>query len=135
MARNGRQGDLVIRSYPCDMGALRSTRLVKDVDYGFIKGIGKILHIGEGRNHFHVLDGDVEITESTAHGAFLQTAEPKGITTWILNVKSDKATMKHVDAGGVATEDHAPIELDKGTYRVTNQRQADPVTTPVRAID
>lgn len=128
-----RQGDLVIARIGYNIEALKAAGLVKEATKGSIEGVGKVIHIGEGRNHFHCIDGDVEVLEATNSEEFVDGN--KGITAWVLNVKSDEANLRHVDSGGVATEDHKDVKVTKGTHRVTTQRQADPSTVPVRVID
>lgn len=72
---------------------------------------GFVLAEGEATGHAHVIEEEIELYEKNG----------------VLYIKTDKpVTVKH--------EEHRPITLDKGTYRVNIVREYDPFEEEVRAV-
>lgn len=86
---------------------------------------------GEGRNHGHFIEGD-DIVISKALDDEL--SEGGGIITHYLYVKS-KADLEHllIDSGKW-TQEHNPITIPPGKYRVIKQREYNPYSKAIRAV-
>ncbi|MFZ1105999.1 MAG: hypothetical protein WAN86_24580 [Hyphomicrobiaceae bacterium] len=89
--------------------AAASGELVQSVDEG-----AAIIAEGEATGHRHRLLGEVTMYRDDA----LARDIPSGLYVAHVEVRSQTARLEH--------EEHAPITLDKGTYRVRRQRQLEP---------
>lgn len=81
-----------------------------------------VLALGETTGHAHAFyDGGVTLLRrpSTNRDALEQNSIPMETVEQWIEIARDKAVLKH--------EEHAPIELPKGKYRVVRQREFDPV--------
>ncbi len=84
----------------------------------------RLLAEGEGHNHGHVIDGDVEV---------FRNGDDRFHTHYV-EVKTE-AMLKHVliDRGSW-TGEHTDIVVPPGTYRVIKQREYDPYEQKVREV-
>lgn len=86
---------------------------------------------GEGRNHGHFIIGS-ELTIMEARSGEL--TEGGGIITQYLDLKK-KAELRHllIDSGAW-TNEHDPILIPPGKYRVIKQREYNPYSKAIRAV-
>jgi hypothetical protein len=85
----------------------------------------RLLAEGEGRNHGHVIEGEVDIYEY----------QDERSTTHFLDVKST-SVLKHllIDRGDW-TGEHVDIVVPPGIYRVIRQREYDPYEQRIREVN
>lgn len=84
----------------------------------------RLLAEGEGHNHGHMIEGDVEVYR-TYDDVF---------TTHYVKVNQE-ARLKHVLIDqGVWTGEHTDIPVSPGTYKVVKQREYDPYEQKVREV-
>jgi hypothetical protein len=72
---------------------------------------------GEKAGHYHSVIGSVTLFRDDA----LAREIPPGLYALHLKVHSDRARLRH--------DEHAPIALRRGTYRLRRQRQLEPTDT------
>lgn len=98
---------------------------VDSIQSSFKKSNTRLLAEGEGQNHGHIVEGELEVFE----------AEMSGEKEFMLDVKKD-AKLKHllIDSG-VWTGEHHDIEIAPGKYRVVRQREYDPYADAVRRLN
>ena len=106
MTRLCAQGDILIERVEDAAGARPA---IRSVDAGAV-----ILAEGEATGHHHRLLGSVTMYRDDA----LARDIPPGLYVAHVEVTSPTARLEH--------EEHAPIVLDEGTYRVRRQRQLEP---------
>ena len=106
MTRLCAQGDILIERVE-DNATARPA--IRSVDAGAV-----ILAEGEATGHHHRLLGSVTMYRDDA----LARDIPPGLYVAHVEVTSPTARLEH--------EEHAPIVLDEGTYRVRRQRQLEP---------
>lgn len=102
--------------------------LLIKVDLADIRGTktnSRLLAEGEGRNHGHIIEGDVEVYE----------LQDQSNTSHFLAVNED-AILKHllIDSGEW-TGEHTDITVPPGTYRVIRQREYDPYEQRIREVN
>jgi hypothetical protein len=100
------QGDILIERVD---EAAPSGRIMQTVHDGPV-----ILAEGEATGHHHRLLGSATMYRDDA----IAREIPSGLYVAHVEVRSPTARLVH--------EEHAPITLDKGTYRVRRQRQLEP---------
>ncbi|MEM9050691.1 MAG: hypothetical protein AAGC47_01460 [Bacteroidota bacterium] len=86
---------------------------------------------GEGRNHGHFIKGDsIQILAAEEK----ELTEGGGIITQYLDLESE-AELEHllIDSGQW-TQEHAPIIIPPGKYRVIKQREFNPYSKAIRAV-
>jgi len=86
---------------------------------------------GEGRNHGHFISGtSLDISEAEEG----ELTEGGGIITQYLEVR-EEAELKHllIDSQ-IWTQEHAPILIPPGKYRVIKQREFNPYARAIRAV-
>ena len=111
MKKQFRQGDVLIEKID---HTPKGKKLNKDNKF--------LLVIGEGRNHGHFIEGDVDVLEKSDENHEFE-----------LTVNED-AQLKHllIDSGIVA--DHAPITIPKGNYRVIRQVEYNPYLKEIQKV-
>ena len=84
----------------------------------------RLLAEGEGHNHGHYIEGEVQVYEKPG----------REIPEHFLEVEG-KAVLRHllIDSGAW-TGEHTDIEIDPGRYRVIRQREYDPYADAIRII-
>ncbi|MFT6174621.1 MAG: hypothetical protein ACJAQ4_001054 [Cryomorphaceae bacterium] len=86
---------------------------------------------GEGLNHGHFIKGEaVEILNAEEN----ELTGGGGLVTQYLDLKTE-ATLEHllIDSGEW-TQEHAPIIIPPGKYRVIKQREFNPYSRAIRAV-
>lgn len=79
-----------------------------------------VLALGETTGHAHAFyDGGVTLLRRPNTRGLDQNEIPMETVEQWIEVAREKAVLKH--------EEHAPIELPKGKYRVVRQREFDPI--------
>jgi hypothetical protein len=106
MIRLCAQGDILIERVDDDV---RSDAILRSVRDGPV-----IIAEGEATGHHHRLLGSVAMYRDDAIARDI----PRGLYIAHVEVRSPTARLVH--------EEHAPILLEKGTYRVRRQRQLEP---------
>ena len=86
-----------------------------------LDGIAMVLAEGEETGHRHAIRERVTLF----HDEALATDIPNGLYIGHVNVTSDYARVTH--------EEHAPVTLPRGTYRVRRQRELGPLDARVLA--
>jgi hypothetical protein len=107
MSRLCAQGDILIERVEDTDAASR--QVIACVDTGAVT-----IAEGEVTGHHHRLLGSIAMYRDDA----LARDIPPGLYVAHVEVRSSTARLEH--------EEHAPILLDKGTYRVRRQRQLEP---------
>jgi hypothetical protein len=100
------QGDILIERVE---DAMASGHVVQSVHNGPV-----VIAEGEATGHHHRLVGSVTMYRDDAIARDI----PRELYVAHVTVRSPSARLVH--------EEHAPITLDKGTYRVRRQRQLEP---------
>lgn len=106
MTRLCAQGDILIERVA---DAAVSGQVIEFIDEG-----AAIIAKGEATGHHHRLLGSVTMYRDDA----LAREIPSGLYLAHVKVRGHTARLEH--------EEHAPIMLDKGTYRIRRQRQLEP---------
>jgi hypothetical protein len=106
MVRLCAQGDILIERVDA---APVSGRVIRSIDNG-----SAIIAEGEATGHHHRILGSVTLYRDEA----LAREIPSGLYVGHVHVSSPTARLEH--------EEHAPITLEQGTYRVRRQRQLEP---------
>lgn len=75
---------------------------------------------GEGRNHGHFIEGDVDVMECTDH-------------EFELSVK-EKAHLKHLLIDSGIKAEHNTISIPPGNYRVIQQREYNPYEKEIQKV-
>lgn len=86
---------------------------------------------GEGRNHGHFIKGNaVEILNAESN----ELTSGGGLVTQYLNI-AEEASLEHllIDSGEW-TQEHNPILIPPGKYRVIKQREYNPYSKAIRAV-
>jgi len=86
---------------------------------------------GEGRNHGHFIKGDaVDILKAEDS----ETTSGGGLVTQYIDVR-EEAVLEHllIDSGEW-TQEHNPIAIPPGKYRVIKQREFNPYSKAIRAV-
>jgi hypothetical protein len=86
---------------------------------------------GEGRNHGHFIKGDaVDILNAEEN----EITSGGGLVTQYIDVK-EEAVLEHllIDSGKW-TQEHDPIAIPPGKYRVIKQREFNPYSKAIRAV-
>ena len=109
MIRLCAQGDILIERVD---DAPVSGRVLQSVDDG-----SAVVAAGEATGHHHRIFGSVALYRDDA----LAREIPAGLYVAHVQVKGPAARLEH--------EEHAPITLEQGTYRVRRQRQLEPTDT------
>jgi hypothetical protein len=109
MTRLCAQGDILIERVA---DAPVSGRVIQSVNEG-----SAIVAEGEATGHHHRIFGSVALYRDDA----LAREIPSGLYVAHLQVKGAEARLEH--------EEHGPIALERGTYRVRRQRQLEPTDT------
>jgi len=86
-----------------------------------LEGVAMVLAEGEETGHRHAIRERVTMFRDEA----LATDIPKGLYIGHVRVTADHARVTH--------EEHAPITLPRGTYRVRRQRELGPLDARVLA--
>jgi hypothetical protein len=113
MAEIFAQGDLLIERV-ADVPA--SGKIAENLD-----GVAMVLAEGEETGHRHAIKERVTLF----HDEALATDIPGGLYIGHVKVASDYARVTH--------EEHAPVTLPRGTYRVRRQRELGPLDARVLA--
>jgi hypothetical protein len=103
------QGDILIERVE---DAPVSGRVLQSADGG-----SAVIAAGEATGHHHRIFGSIALYRDDA----LAREIPAGLYVAHVQVKSPAARLEH--------EEHAPITLEQGTYRVRRQRQLEPTDT------
>lgn len=112
-----RQGDVLIEK----MTKLPERLLTKE----------NLLVKGEGRNHGHFIKGEnVEILKAEDG----ELAPGGGLITQYLLVEKEAALEHLLIDSGKWTNEHAPILIPPGKYRVIKQREFNPYSKAIRAV-
>jgi hypothetical protein len=111
MTRLCAQGDILIERVD---DAPVSGRVLQSVDGG-----SAIVAAGEATGHHHRIFGSVALYRDDA----LAREIPAGLYVAHVQVKGPAARLEH--------EEHAPIALERGTYRVRRQRQLEPTNVGI----
>jgi len=91
----------------------------------------RLLVRGEGRNHGHFIKGEgVEILQAKAD----ELTAGGGLVTQYLNIESEVALEHLLIDSGEWTQEHAPIMIPPGKYRVIKQREFNPYSKAIRAV-
>jgi hypothetical protein len=106
MPRLCAQGDLLIERVD---DALAEVQIIRSVDDGAV-----ILAEGEATGHHHRLWGSITLYRDDA----LAREIPQGLYIGHVRIDCPTARLEH--------EEHAPITLERGIYRVRRQRQLEP---------
>ena len=106
MVRLCAQGDILVERVA---NAPISGRVIQSVNDG-----SAVVAEGEATGHHHRISGSVTLYRDDA----LAREIPAGLYVAHVHVKGPAARLEH--------EDHAPIALEQGTYRVRRQRQLEP---------
>jgi hypothetical protein len=106
MIRLCAQGDILIERVA---DAPVSGRVIQSIDDG-----SAVVAAGEAAGHHHRIFGSVTLYRDDA----LAREIPAGLYVAHLQVKAPAARLEH--------EEHAPIALEQGTYRVRRQRRLEP---------
>jgi len=86
---------------------------------------------GEGRNHGHFIKGEaVEILNAEES----ELTDGGGLITQYLNVMEEAALEHLLIDSGEWTQEHAPITIPPGKYRVIKQREYNPYSKAIRAV-
>ncbi|MCZ4410154.1 hypothetical protein O3Q51_15125 [Cryomorphaceae bacterium 1068] len=86
---------------------------------------------GEGRNHGHFIKGEaVEILVADEN----ELTDGGGLVTQYLNVESEAALEHLLIDSREWTQEHAPIVIPPGKYRVIKQREYNPYSKAIRAV-
>jgi hypothetical protein len=113
MAEIFAQGDLLLERV-ADVPL--SGKITENLD-----GVAMVLAEGEETGHRHAIKERVTLFQDEA----LATDIPKGLYIGHVKVDSDYARVTH--------EEHAPVTLPRGTYRVRRQRELGPLDARVLA--
>jgi hypothetical protein len=86
---------------------------------------------GEGRNHGHFIKGEaVEILNAEDN----ELTGGGGLVTQYLDLKTEAALEHLLIDSGEWTQEHAPIIIPPGKYRVIKQREYNPYSKAIRAV-
>jgi len=86
---------------------------------------------GEGRDHGHfILGAEIEILKAEDN----ELTNGGGLVTQYIHVK-EEAALKHLNIDSREwTQEHAPILIPPGKYRVIKQREYNPYSKAIRAV-
>jgi hypothetical protein len=112
MVRLCAQGDILIERVA---DAPISDHVIQSVHNG-----SAVVAEGEATGHHHLIFGSVTLYRDDA----LAREIPAGLYVAHMQVKGPAARLEH--------DEHAPIALEQGTYRVRRQRQLEPTDVGIR---
>ena len=108
MKKQFRQGDVLIEA-------------IDTIPAGTKPAKNKILALGETSGHGHIVTGKAEVMEDAEGNLFIDVPQ--------------EAKVEHLlVASGNWTEEHHPIALEAGKYKVIQQREYDPHQDAIRNV-
>lgn len=109
MSLQFRQGDVLIEAIEHTQ---KGKKLNKENRYLLVRG--------EGRNHGHFIEGDVDVLECTEH-------------EFELSVK-EESQLKHLLIDSGIKAEHEAIVIPPGNYRVIQQREYNPYEKEIQKV-